>query len=358
MYSAATRALKTALFVLLAAQAWAQNQYDGSGNLKTVSKQGAGAGAATNFWNFRLTDGTSFYDGLKVGQLPAALVGGRVDANIGAWLGSTAPTVGQKTMANSIPVVIASDQTAFPVTANAGTNLNTSALFLDATYTGRMPAGASPADNESNTITTLSRIGSFQFLFDGTTWDRAPGNSASGAKVQLSQTTTDNDVDIAQTQTYVAYRQVTCAASLDVLTVFNASGSGKVLRVIKAYGGAVAAGAVTGGSAYFKFDVVSTVGTTCTAVTIQKLDSNNAAIPAQVTANGTCTTDPVSTFTYSNGHFRTEEAAVDAPEIVEFYLFNNSGGQPITLREGQGVSIKQTALAAAGDCGFWIEFTM
>lgn len=43
-------------------------------------------------------------------QLPAALVGGRLDTNIGAWLGSTAPTVGQKTSANSIPVVLASDQ--------------------------------------------------------------------------------------------------------------------------------------------------------------------------------------------------------------------------------------------------------
>jgi len=40
---------------------------------------------------------------------------------------------GQATMANSAPVVIASDQSAVTVTANAGTNLNTSALALDAT---------------------------------------------------------------------------------------------------------------------------------------------------------------------------------------------------------------------------------
>lgn len=48
-------------------------------------------------------------------QLPAALVGGRLDGNVGAWLGSTAPTVGQKTAANSVPVVVASDQTTLPV---------------------------------------------------------------------------------------------------------------------------------------------------------------------------------------------------------------------------------------------------
>lgn len=53
---------------------------------------------------------------LLAGGLPAALVGGRLDANIGAWLGSTAPTVGQKAMTSSLPVAIASDQSALPVT--------------------------------------------------------------------------------------------------------------------------------------------------------------------------------------------------------------------------------------------------
>lgn len=48
-------------------------------------------------------------------QLPAALVGARLDTNIGAWLGSTAPTVGSKASASSVPVVIASDQGAVPV---------------------------------------------------------------------------------------------------------------------------------------------------------------------------------------------------------------------------------------------------
>jgi len=49
-------------------------------------------------------------------QLPAALVGGRLDENVGAWLGSTAPTVGQKAMAASLPVTLASDQGSVPVT--------------------------------------------------------------------------------------------------------------------------------------------------------------------------------------------------------------------------------------------------
>ena len=103
-------------------------------------------------------------------RLPAALVGGRLDINIGAdgvglskegtpitgqtleagganaegWLSSLRKAItdrlgllGQQTMANSTPVVIASNQSAVPVsgtvTANVGT---TGGLALDATLTG------------------------------------------------------------------------------------------------------------------------------------------------------------------------------------------------------------------------------
>jgi hypothetical protein len=52
---------------------------------------------------------------VSVTQLPVALVGGRLDTNVGAWLGSTSPTVGQKAMAASVPVALASDQSAIPV---------------------------------------------------------------------------------------------------------------------------------------------------------------------------------------------------------------------------------------------------
>jgi hypothetical protein len=74
----------------------------GSGGSVT---QGAGSGTAAGYWTVRLSDASSFI------PLPTALVSGRFDVNAGSWLGSTAPTVGQKTASNSIPVVLASDDT-------------------------------------------------------------------------------------------------------------------------------------------------------------------------------------------------------------------------------------------------------
>lgn len=70
------------------------------------------------------------------------------------------------------------------ITANLGT-LN--GLFLDATFTGRMPAGASPASGESNTNTALSRIGNFNFIYNGSTWDRWTGavTQATGTNLHM-----------------------------------------------------------------------------------------------------------------------------------------------------------------------------
>lgn len=90
-----------------------------------------------------------------VSLLPSALVSNRLDNNIGSWFGATTPTVGQKTMAASIPVVVASDQT------------------LDT----ELP----PAVTLSNSIAnpTAPMVGSATMVYDGFStgnWHRLYGN--------------------------------------------------------------------------------------------------------------------------------------------------------------------------------------
>lgn len=85
--------------------------------------------------------------------------------------------------------IIAAGVEGLTVTANAGTNLNTSALLLDATLTNRFPAGANPADNESNT-SSQSRIGAYSFIFDGAAWDRWTGAVTQGGTWNIGTVTT------------------------------------------------------------------------------------------------------------------------------------------------------------------------
>ena len=55
-----------------------------------------------------------------------------------------------------------------------------------------LPAVAALADNTANP--TAPAVGAFQELWDGATWDWAPGNSTDGALVNLG---TNNDVTVA-----------------------------------------------------------------------------------------------------------------------------------------------------------------
>lgn len=98
------------------------------------------ATAATGILKVGLTDGT----GNAITSTSSAL-----DTNLKSWMGSTAPTVGQKTMANSLPVVIASDQTSLK-------------SFLDISTSGTIIAlnGAVTA--------TLNDMGSMVFTLTGT----------------------------------------------------------------------------------------------------------------------------------------------------------------------------------------------
>lgn len=102
---------------------------DGSGNLKVVS---AGGGSAVS-----IADAADTVEGALADAAIITDTTGTVNGKLRGlvkWAFERMPaSLGQKTMASSLPVVIASDQSG--ITANAGTNLNTSALALDSHLT-------------------------------------------------------------------------------------------------------------------------------------------------------------------------------------------------------------------------------
>ena len=140
----------------------------------------APAGAATSALQ---TTGNTSLSNID-GKLPAALVGGRLDVNTGAWLGSTAPTVGQKAMASSVPVVISSDQSSLPVTvtpSTVGTHANAwsaaavlangVSASIDCQYTPNISVFGNTSGNTTITI---------QFSQDNTNFYDATSTSANG----------------------------------------------------------------------------------------------------------------------------------------------------------------------------------
>ena len=150
-------------------------------------------------------------------------------------------------------------------------------------------------------------------------------------------------------------------------TIKNAANLSNRFGVLKiAAGHLISAGiqrgfaAVGGAMIYFTVDQGPTAGTTCTAVTIRPYDSGNAALPAQVTSTANCTTDPTSAWTWSSCSISTEETLTQpggqTQVCYESQRAPDANPQPIILREGEGLGLKQTALAGAGTVGLWITF--
>ena len=148
------------------------------------------------------------------------------------------------------------------------------------------------------------------------------------------------------------------AASKDLINLFNGVGSGKVIKLMKvAVAQGNAAAVTTGLVASITMSKTSSAGATCTAITVRPLDSTNSAVPAQVTAGTNCTTDPTVAWDWKGCHIMTEESAAVADEDF-CYVYDDGGKQPITLREGEGLLLKTTALNAVGAVTINIEFTM
>jgi len=143
-------------------------------------------------------------------QLPASLVGGRLDSNLGAWLGSTAPTVGQKTMANSVPVVIASNQSTLPISGNIAIESFSNAAS-DAF--GRLRVSAPYTLFESKQIfDNQSTLWDTQLTLGGTST-----HSANRASSLLAVTSTVGSKVIRQTRNRFTYQN---GKSLLILSTF------------------------------------------------------------------------------------------------------------------------------------------
>lgn len=155
--------------------------------------------------------------------------------------------------------------------------------------------------------------------------------------------------------------------------LFNAAGSGKIIDVrgiwIIPDTDVIVTGALGVRVDAYRTSAVGTGGTAAAyrsptpdvgGGNITPLDTLNAALPAQITARwlptGGATIDDWLFPTYSLG----EEASTSQAYMTQYQniLPELTVGQRLTIREGEGLLMKQGAIAATGNTHFLIAFTL
>jgi len=176
-----------------------------------------------------------------------------------------------------------------------------------------------------------------------------------------ANTVQEEGVFIAAGESWVAYANaVAFAANKSHIAIFNAVGSGKVIKCKKLFVINITA-AVTG--IIVRFDInratAASAGTTITPVSF---DTINAALPAGITVRtGGTITDGSLLFPFMG--LSEEETATQALTKASFHQFMNilmEGNeiQELTLREGEGMTVKQITSSTVGSVGWILVFTV
>lgn len=151
------------------------------------------------------------------------------------------------------------------------------------------------------------------------------------------------------------------------LDLFNATASGKTLRVLSVRAIKDGSVAVTGVvSVKLHLTRTTAVGTTGTAATVDgtsltapalaKMDPANAALPAGVTARQAPGGGATAGVVICERQIFSEETSAANYEPVEFLNPNTDDIQPLVVPENTGIRIVQGAVASVGNIGFDILF--
>jgi hypothetical protein len=138
--------------------------------------------------------------------------------------------------------------------------------------------------------------------------------------------------------------------------LFNASGSGVVLKVRKLFIQQHWAVMSPGIIINWAIDKTSTVGTGGTVLTGRATDSADPALPAQVTARGIPTGGATVVHNWCTIPLSSEETDIGSrPAWMTNALPEGNETQDVTLREGEGIKVTQTA-ATSSSAGTWSVF--
>lgn len=161
------------------------------------------------------------------------------------------------------------------------------------------------------------------------------------------------------------------AAGKIYFDLFNATGSGKIIEINGAWAIPKTDVAVTGAvSIELLVQRTSTVGTAGTAAAypnasatscgINPKDTGNAAPPAQISARLVPTGGATAAAHLFTAFVFSEESNAGTLMAQFFNLFPdaNTEYQTLTLNEGQGLAVRQGAVASVNSYGFLVDFSV
>lgn len=172
----------------------------------------------------------------------------------------------------------------------------------------------------------------------------------------------DQYVAVSAAETWVALADTVASANgKQHISIFNATGSGKLVKLRKLFAINLQTAAVTG--IVQRFDIKRTTAQSAgTAITPRALDTANAALPAQVTvATAATVTEGVLLFPWVTSS--EEETAVPALSKSLFQqsvnvLLEGNEIQELALREGEGATVKQAVNSTVGSFAWLLAFTV
>jgi hypothetical protein len=167
---------------------------------------------------------------------------------------------------------------------------------------------------------------------------------------------------LAAADTWVAYADnAAFAANKQHISIFNATGSVKVVKVKKLFAVNLALVSVTGVAVRFDLKKITT-SSAGTAVTPQSMDTTNAALPAQVTVTtGGTVTEGALLFpwiTVNDEVGATNAFPTSVTQALGNIMMEGAETQELTLREGQGMTVKQITSTTVGTFGWILVFTI
>lgn len=165
------------------------------------------------------------------------------------------------------------------------------------------------------------------------------------------------------------FPSVASGANKVFLDLFNATGSGKIIKLKSIRAIKDGSVAVTGTVSVKLFLTRTTTvgtggtaavneGTSLTVPAIAEHDTLSAALPTQITARAVPTGGATAGSVICDRGIFSEETNAATYDRVEFLTPEAVDLEPIKLREGQGIRIVQGAVASVGNIGFSITFEL